>query len=465
MPQPPKAKRPKWPGITWHSSDSSSHEPRVLGINPWITDFAAYNLWARPAGLLACLETLRQSGASIALLDCLDQMWQESPWPRRKNFGCGPYPRTPLPVPWYLSDVPRQFSRYGHAYETVRSALSHLSPPPDLVLITTAMTYWYPGAVQMLRLVREIWPRVPIALGGVYPTLCPEHATTWSADLVLSGPLETGGNWQRVWSAMGGTAPPLPPQAGFNLALDLYAAPEYAPILGSRGCPYGCEYCASRHLYSGFVQRSFESVWQEFMGQYQAGVRDFAFYDDALLLRPTTWLLPFLHQICQLPEPIRLHTPNAMHVQALTPEVCRALFRAGLTTIRLGLESGDFDHRFDAKLSAPQWQEGVDNLFAAGFRAQDIGAYILFGLPDQNEADVLAAARLAAASGIRPQLAHFSPLPGTPLFERAVEVSDRPIAEDPLCQNNSIWPCVPGGFSWRTKRRWQEMLAQTMAAY
>ena len=52
--------KPKWPGITWNSfSDASGDAPRILGINPWIYDFAAYNLWSRPAGLLAGLRMLR----------------------------------------------------------------------------------------------------------------------------------------------------------------------------------------------------------------------------------------------------------------------------------------------------------------------------------------------------------------------------------------------------------------------
>jgi len=28
------------------------HSPHILLINPWITDFAAYNFWIKPLGLL-----------------------------------------------------------------------------------------------------------------------------------------------------------------------------------------------------------------------------------------------------------------------------------------------------------------------------------------------------------------------------------------------------------------------------
>jgi len=45
--------------------------PHVLLINPWITDFAAYNLWARPLGLLYIATLLRQAGFRLTFIDCL----------------------------------------------------------------------------------------------------------------------------------------------------------------------------------------------------------------------------------------------------------------------------------------------------------------------------------------------------------------------------------------------------------
>lgn len=42
---------------------------RILLVNPWIYDFAAYNLRARPLGLLlVLLELSREQGAFLALI-------------------------------------------------------------------------------------------------------------------------------------------------------------------------------------------------------------------------------------------------------------------------------------------------------------------------------------------------------------------------------------------------------------
>jgi len=325
--------------------------------------------------------------------------------------------------------------------------------------MTTTMTYWYPGALTMARLIRERWPQTPIILGGTYATLCPDHATAQDAfDLVLSGPLERSDNWSAFWSLFNVSPPPQPDPAELSLALDSYQAPGYSIILGSRGCPFNCAYCANKALHSAFEQRPGPRVIAEVRSELVRGVRDFAFYDDALLIQPETWLLPLLHVLTHQQPPVRLHTPNALHVSRLSPSICKLLHRAGLTTVRLGLESADFENRLDAKLSREQWAEGVHNLRQAGFTDDQLGAYILFGLPGQRDQEIKQAIRLARASGVRPHLAQYSPIPGSALFERARKHSGYPLEADPIFQNNSIWPCVPGGFSWEADRSWKAFL-------
>lgn len=447
--------RPNHPHISWHGDSG----PRILGINPWIMDFAAFNVWSRPVGLLACLDMLRNAGASVALMDCLDRTWEDVPWPKPGKYGTGHYPKEEAPLPEQLAFMDRRYSRYGLPRDLVREALAALDPAPDLVMVTSIMTYWYPGALDILDIAAELWPDVPRALGGTYATLCTDHARMHAnADLLQFGSLEIPANWAELWNLMGHPAPSLPANAGLSVALDLYNEPHYAPILGSRGCPFTCEYCASHALYPAFNQGEPGAIYASLRAEYDRGVRDFAFYDDALLINPYRWLWPVLDRIVSDDLDLRLHTPNAMHIRRLSAEVCQRLRKAGLHTVRLGLETTDFDNRHDVKLTREEWESGAQNLVEAGYDLDDIGVYILFGLPDQNLANVEEAVRHVRAFGFRPHLAHFTPIPGSPLFHKAAKASPYPIADEPLFQNNSIWPCVPGGFNWEEARRWKLLL-------
>ena len=47
-------------------------KPSLILINPWIYDFAAYDLWSKPLGLLYLASELRRKGFTIHLMDCMD---------------------------------------------------------------------------------------------------------------------------------------------------------------------------------------------------------------------------------------------------------------------------------------------------------------------------------------------------------------------------------------------------------
>ena len=46
---------------------------RILGITPPVEDFAFFDLWSKPAGLLYLLERMRMNGNEVFLLDCIHE--------------------------------------------------------------------------------------------------------------------------------------------------------------------------------------------------------------------------------------------------------------------------------------------------------------------------------------------------------------------------------------------------------
>jgi hypothetical protein len=90
----------------------------------------------------------------------------------------------------------------------------------------------------------------------------------------------------------------------------------------------------------------------------------------------------------------------------------------------------------------------VQHLRQAGYAAQEIGVYILGGLPGQDREEVEQSIRFVKECGARPYLAEYSPLPGTPLWEEAVNVSSFDLQGEPLFHNNTILPCRWEGLDW-----------------
>jgi radical SAM superfamily enzyme YgiQ (UPF0313 family) len=317
------------------------------------------------------------------------------------------------------------------------------------------MTYWYTGVRETVAVVKEFFPETPAILGGVYATLCRDHACRWSgADEVFPGAAEAA-VLSLVQAHTGWTTTPL-----FNPdRLDSYPFPAFdlqhqipcVPLLTTRGCPFACAYCAAHLLEPRRLRRSSASVVAELSHWHrQWRVSDFVLYDDAFLADPDGHALPVLEAVVRSGLGVRFHTPNALHIRGITPEAARLLFRAGFRTLRLGLETADFaDRDFDRKVTAAEFDRALRALKEAGFSGRQVGAYLLVGLPGQAAAAVARSIAAVRRAGITPVLAYYTPIPGTALWDRAVASSRYDLAADPLCANHAVLPCRREPFDWR----------------
>jgi len=175
----------------------------------------------------------------------------------------------------------------------------------------------------------------------------------------------------------------------------------------------------------------------------ERGVSDFAFYDDALLVGFANHLGPILEALVKQDLGLRFHTPNALHVRELSTEPADLLWCAGFKTIRLGFETSDMTiHQcLDRKLSDGDFERAVRSLLKAGFSKEQIGAYILAGLPGQSVRSVKDTAEFVNKAGAMPYLAEYSPIPHTPLWDKAVACSQYDLVSEPLFHNNTLLPC------------------------
>lgn len=438
--------------------------PHILLINPWIHDFAAYDVWAKPHGLLWLAGILRSHGFSVAYMDCLDRFHPRArPAAPSARGGRGPYLKERIPKPAGFSDVPRYFSRYGIPPEWFRQDLEK-TREPDLILVTSLMTYWYPGVSETIREVRAVFPKVPILVGGIYASLCRAHAErVTGADAVISEPaavriLEIVEKYTGVSKALNFDPDNLDTYS--RPAFDLQGKIGYVPLLTSLGCPYSCDYCASKTLQPERMRRSPAHVGQEIQYWHDHyGVKDFVFYDDALLVNPEKHAIPLFEQIIKTGLDIRFHTPNAVHIREIKKETARLMADAGFSTLRLGLETLDFKgRRMDRKVREAEFFQAASYLREAGFNSRQVGAYLLIGLPGQEMSAAADAIRMVKQTGITPILAYYSPIPGTAMWPAAVEASRYDLEADPIYTNNAVFPCLPA-FDWQELSRLKKLIA------
>ena len=392
----------------------------ILGINPPVFDFTFFDLWAKPLGLLFLLDFLRRRGNAVSLIDCIAE-GTAGPL----SWGRDKIRKREIQKPGPLQNIPRRYHHFGLDEEEFLDRLRD-QETPDYILVTSGMTYWYGGVFWAVRLLRQVFPSVPVLLGGVYARLCPEHALLSGADVVQTEPLS------------------------FDLispALDLYTDPGYALLLSSTGCPLHCDYCASKTLFPVFRQRPLDEVLQDLRLQMKSGgIQNAAFYDDALLYRKQERFYPLCGALEKEFPSLSWHVPNGLSVREIDQECADVLMGTGFQTLRLSLESVDpgLLGKSSFKTEARDYIRALECLKRAGFDSSRIETYILAGLPGQRASSVAETIDFVLEAGGVPKLAVFSPVPGTLSFEEAA-AGVPALRNEPLLANKTAYSSYISG--------------------
>lgn len=412
---------------------------KLLFINPWIYDFAAVNLWSLPLGMFEAAQYLYRYDISIEFIDCLDTY-------ARRKFGKGNYQKEIVEKPECLKSIPRRYGRYGISADEFKKRLSGCALP-DAVLVTSVMSYWYPGVQKVIEILRDFYGNIPIILGGIYATIWPKHAEENSGvDFIYRG---------QIKEAISAVFDKL----GFHLKnskavekqtiIDNYKYP-FAPVLTSRGCPFRCAYCASSLLNNEFIQLPVEEILIKILDFASKGICDFAFYDDALLVNSNTHIKPLLREIIFRKPGIRFHCPNGIHARFIDDELAHLMKKAGFVTLRLSLETVNPERQKNTggKVNSTDLRDAILYLKKRGFTKENIGVYLMYGLPGQDIDEVKAGIDFVKSLGVRINLTEFSPIPGTKCWDDLARKGTISEKLDPLLTNNTVYSYLFSGYNW-----------------
>ncbi|MBL7152799.1 MAG: radical SAM protein [Phycisphaerae bacterium] len=408
----------------------------MLLVNPPIYDFAAYDFWLKPYGLLSVAGYLRGK-PDFALFDYLDRMHPFVADERdlqSDKWGRGRFCNEQIQSPPCLEQIPRRFRRFGLPREVFADFLAK-TDSPDYVLIQTMMTYWYQGVVETIEDVRKVHPKARIILGGNYVTLCHDHARTLNADLLVPGT-----NLDPLWDYLS-----LTPDLNQPALWEAYEKLNVGVLRLTDGCPFKCTYCFVPKVYAKFIPRPLDRALAELQLLLKLGAKNIAFYDDALLFNPEEILIPFLNEIIRQNINIDLHSPNALNARFLTDSLAQLMIRAGFKTFYLGFESASvkWQKQTGSKVFSEELAAAVEHLKAAGADSANITAYQILGHPQSGIQQLEESMRFVNSLGIRAMLADFSPIPGTPDGDHCSKWVDM---TEPLNHNKTAFPITLLGF-------------------
>jgi radical SAM superfamily enzyme YgiQ (UPF0313 family) len=282
---------------------------------------------------------------------------------------------------------------------------------------------------------RKFCPETKIILGGNYATLCPEHAKTLEPDLTIQGD-----KLDDLYDFIG-----ISPDYTQPSLWEIYPQLETGVLKLTDGCPFKCSYCSVPKVYGGFKPRPLQRYKNEFDILAAAGVKNIAFYDDALLYKPETVFLPLLEHIRESNTNINLHSPNALNARLLTSKIAEQMTSAGFKTFYIGFESSNkqWQKQTGSKVFSSELVNAVNNLKEQGVPGNHITAYQILGHPDGELQRLEESMHFVNSLGIRGMLADFSPIPGTPDGDKAGKIIDM---SEPLNHNKTTFPIRTLGF-------------------
>jgi radical SAM superfamily enzyme YgiQ (UPF0313 family) len=356
---------------------------KALLINPPVYDFAYSNLYNQPDGLLRVATLLKNKGYKVSLIDFLAE----------RKFG---------KIPAFAHTQNPKFKgfiryHYGMSFQEFKKRLSLLSFVPDEVYITSIMTYWWESTRDVVSIVKNVYPHATVFIGGIYPTLCADHAmANTGADVVVKGEIKDASD---LWTDIS-LYKKIPPHAIVNI---------------SRGCPFNCAYCAQRQLNGvGMRYREIEDIVDEIDYKNRAGVKTFWIFSDNFLVGDH--FPRVLEEIIKRGLKIIITAPKGTEPRLINRNLLDLMKRAGWKTIHMAFESTNVNTRVNnwnrGHNTNSDFERAIRLSTEYGFKheAGGIVGFVLLGTPEERLKDVWETAHYLYERGI-----FIRPMPFTPV--------------------------------------------------
>lgn len=325
----------------------------------------------------------------------------------------------------YISSFLKKYNQEVYIIDGVRDNLSCYNTldkvkeiNPDVVGISCLSPY-FKNAKELATLIKK--EGFTIVMGGVHPTFMPYSTLIETqADFVICGEGELA--WkelalsnfknptaiQGVYDKYSFKSEPenhlfaqiienlddLPFPDWEELKLNLYKhAPmgqiakkfPIAPIMTSRGCIYGCTFCASPNFYQRKIRyRSAENVISEikFLKQ-NYGIKEWQTLDDNLIYDKD-----FAYKLCNLLISEKINLPwtcqNGLRADKLDEEIAELMYKSGCYMVAIGVESSN--PQILKNIRKGETIEQISNAIKVAHNAgMEVQGNFILGLPGETK--------------------------------------------------------------------------------
>ena len=300
----------------------------------------------------------------------------------------------------------RLASYYKNSGNTIEYVVSPSIPnkSPDIICVTSMFTYWYKNVWKAIEFYKMMFPKARVLLGGIYATICPDHAKKSGADEVIIG--QHPG------------AKEFPPDPSI-----LPYEQDFGYLFTSYGCNFSCTYCATHILHKdGIIQLPIERVIKEIEFVKSRGFKKIRFGDDNILFNSSNHINKICKEIKKKKLNVEISITGGMSAKNFTQETAYLMVEAGVKNISFALESISPEVR--KKMGRGKNTNEQDLLQAlefsdrAGLKRSDMNVFFIIGLPYQTRDDMIKTMIFLIRNGVWAYPQRFTPIPHTVDWKR-----------------------------------------------
>jgi len=392
---------------------------KALLINPGYYEAGDYgSSYMPPMGLLKIGRYLKNKGVDTSYLDCSIPLRMNLNNQTLKEF----YTRAPF-VKWakcgnYENEgVIKPVKYYGMPFEIIKEKIYKANPTE--IWLGSGLTYYWEAVRDVAEICKKVFPNVPLLLGGIYPTLYPDHANNnIPCDYMHQGPLDDIDDLLPDYD--------LDPSKKSLRTIQL-----------GKGCNVNppCTFCAVVAMDPKFKTLMPDKVFEYMKEEYAKGATFWQLWSSQLLVPPKR-IKNLMNLIVNSDMNLSLTASEGVQPDLFTQEISDLMYQAGFISVSIPMESINPDKIAEYKKPSGfnDYERAVHHAQTSGFKT--IKSFVMIGIPGQTKDEVIQSIVNCWARNTNVALHQYTPIPGSEDWVRFPQFH----SHSPEELHPSLWP-------------------------